>query len=313
MSEEFVISAAHCFHQRDQSHLQVVIGIDNLGQYKTALIRNITKIHMMPNYRYDEFYYDLALVQMEKIDFGNTSRPICLPRQPDDNVDKRVQRPVTFAGWGYLSKNTASSNLVSTNLTIFSQLECNETHSGDNIRFKVNQKLPRRFQESVLCADFKGGPRAGICNGDSGGPLFVRNYVSGGVYQSILIGIASGVVDASCGNPAIPDIFNRIEASETLAWIKEVIFKAGKISFYIVVVFLLSYLLPTAWSEWTEYSACSQRCGLGYKTRRRQCSTGDFNDCVGVDVQSLACNEGPCGEHQKNRKTKYRNESFLYL
>lgn len=227
LSSEYVISAAHCFHDRDLRRIQIVIGIDHLKNIKSALFRDIVKVHVMPDHIVGQFYFDVAIIQVQFIDASHF-RPICLPKQADESSgEKRVQRTVTFAGWGHAAKSEPSSKLVATNLTVYSQLRCNETHSSANLQNLVNPKLPRRFQKSVLCADYEGGGR-GICNGDSGGPLFVKDYISGGGFQATLVGIATGVIGGTCGDHKIPDVFNRIEASETLTWVKQVVFKPGE-------------------------------------------------------------------------------------
>lgn len=49
-----------------------------------------------------------------------------------------------------------------------------------------------------------------------------------------------------------------------------------------------------AWAEWSEFTSCSVSCGIGQKTRTRQCSTENTNDCYGTSEESQECLIVPC-------------------
>uniref|UniRef100_A0A1I8HEI0 Sema domain-containing protein n=1 Tax=Macrostomum lignano TaxID=282301 RepID=A0A1I8HEI0_9PLAT len=49
-----------------------------------------------------------------------------------------------------------------------------------------------------------------------------------------------------------------------------------------------------AWSAWSAWSACSQRCGTGSRSRRRQCRAEGAPTCQGDSQQRQPCNEQPC-------------------
>ena len=51
-----------------------------------------------------------------------------------------------------------------------------------------------------------------------------------------------------------------------------------------------------AWSEWSEWNACSKTCVGGYKTRSRKCDNpapqNDGEECRGVAEERESCQEG---------------------
>ena len=49
---------------------------------------------------------------------------------------------------------------------------------------------------------------------------------------------------------------------------------------------------PVLFSEWTDYSSCSDTCGQGVKIRTRECTQGACDSSDLVDT--VACNEGGC-------------------
>ena len=56
------------------------------------------------------------------------------------------------------------------------------------------------------------------------------------------------------------------------------------------------------WTAWSEWSACSQTCGTGLKTRHRQCGNPvpahGGKVCVGRDVDEQYCEDlAPCDHH----------------
>lgn len=226
ITNQHIVSAAHCFHPNNVAKLEdlrIVIGIDDLKDVDKATIRNIVSVKTMPKYQYGQFYYDVAVVQVESIKFNKNAWPICLPTKSNDNPDSRARETGVIAGWGKRSSfdEDGSSVLLSTVQTVYRQQKCDDTHDGSNLEPFMKRHLPNRFQISVMCAENENG-REGSCRGDSGGPFSIDEYQSDGKSKFYLIGIVTGVIGGSCGYAAVPDTFNRIEHSDTYDWIKRV-------------------------------------------------------------------------------------------
>lgn len=53
-----------------------------------------------------------------------------------------------------------------------------------------------------------------------------------------------------------------------------------------------------SWSLWESWSACSQECAKGYRSRKRTCAAMDGkstpNACRGTPVEYQDCNPQPC-------------------
>ena len=52
------------------------------------------------------------------------------------------------------------------------------------------------------------------------------------------------------------------------------------------------------WSEWSDWSLCSQSCGPGYKSKSRTCTnpapSGAGEKCSGESIERDECYKGPC-------------------
>lgn len=67
--------------------------------------------------------------------------------------------------------------------------------------------------------------------------------------------------------------------------------------FLIIIAFCVNYL--GLWGCWTEWSPCTVSCGVGQKTRTRECLTegsGESNDisCDGPDAEFETCEMPNC-------------------
>ena len=49
-----------------------------------------------------------------------------------------------------------------------------------------------------------------------------------------------------------------------------------------------------SWGLWQEWGSCSELCGGGNQKRIRVCNGGA--DCIGLDEESVPCNEDSCSE-----------------
>lgn len=69
----------------------------------------------------------------------------------------------------------------------------------------------------------------------------------------------------------------------------------------------LFYCLPLQingmWSEWSDWTSCSESCGRGTRRRYRKCNNPapiyGGKPCLGADGQQEYCNQPPCPVHGK--------------
>ncbi|XP_023238610.1 chymotrypsin-like elastase family member 2A [Centruroides sculpturatus] len=204
INENWILTAAHCLEDVSTPEFYVIwLGKFDVSKREDgAILRNISKYVVHPDFNIDTMKNDIALLKLSKpIDFeGNHSHitPICLA---DENftVDNRF---CVATGWGSLYPEGEGSNLLQVvSLPIIEQETC--------------KKLFARYYlivtSGMICAG-RGG--IGVCNGDSGGPLQCKK--NGKWYQ---VGITSWGV--GCAVPDVPDVFARV--SHYLSWINTVI------------------------------------------------------------------------------------------
>lgn len=65
-------------------------------------------------------------------------------------------------------------------------------------------------------------------------------------------------------------------------------------------------LSGTGWSSWEMWSACTQECAKGYRTRKRSCTNTDGKNiptaCRGSPVEYQDCNPQPCPGNTQAQK-----------
>ncbi|KAK6635564.1 hypothetical protein RUM44_000816 [Polyplax serrata] len=159
-----------------------------------------------PGYNPTTFVNDIAILRMEKpVTFTKLIRPVCLPIEPDLRTKDYVNRKPFIAGWGTLSFNGPSSDVLQQlQVPVVSEGECRRAFEP----FKTAV-----IDSRVVCAGYlRGGKDA--CKGDSGGPLMdyeFRNKL-GVFYQ---IGVVS--YGYKCAEPGFPGVYTRV--SKFADWI----------------------------------------------------------------------------------------------
>ncbi|XP_034484683.1 serine protease snake [Drosophila innubila] len=212
ISENFVLSAAHCTNDEGVAPKWVRIGglnlmIDEVSG--TSQIIAIQSISNFPSYRDDMYYHDIALLKLERnVMLTEFVRPIRLW------VNEEIPTSIAFAmGYGSTSFSKSMSNrLTHLNVTIVPNDECNR----DLPSFA---ETPDGIIASQICAqDFV--LSRDTCQGDSGGPLQLnlpgrrRRYIH---YH--LIGITSYGVFCRSSFPSVyTRVFTYLDWIEQLAW-----------------------------------------------------------------------------------------------
>ncbi|KAH8369417.1 hypothetical protein KR009_010318 [Drosophila setifemur] len=212
ISENFVLTAAHCTAIYDAAPKWVRIGDLNLvteeRTVQPQLVR-IGEIFTQPKYNKELYYNDIALLKLEQeVELTAYVRPIRLWVFPE------LPTTIAFAmGYGATSFAKAMTNrLTNLNLTIVPNTECND-------ELPSLSETPNGVLESQICAQDYILNRD-TCQGDSGGPLQLnlpgRRRRERVHYH--LIGITSyGVFCRS----SYPSIYTRV--SSYLDWIEQTV------------------------------------------------------------------------------------------
>ncbi|XP_053324640.1 transmembrane protease serine 6 isoform X1 [Spea bombifrons] len=204
VSDRWILSAAHCFHQ--ESYSSPDVWTVSLG--KVRLSRNspkemsfkVTRLVIHPFYDDESHDYDVALVLLDHA-VPLTSphvQPVCLPASnhhfPTGNI-------CWVTGWGAVTEDGPTSDtLQKVDLQLISQDICSELY-----RYQIS---PRMF-----CAGYRDGSKD-ACLGDSGSPLVCKEP-GGRWFQAGLVSWGAG-----CGIPKYFGVYSRI--TRLVGWIKNV-------------------------------------------------------------------------------------------
>jgi len=205
ISDEWVMTAAHCAD--GASYFDIMAGAHNVRASSEPHRIEITSFEGQTHPEWDSssLYADIALVHLpEKVTFSEYIRPSCLPPASDAN-EEYVGQLTTPVGWGKNADNaggiTPDLNMVE-DLPVITRDSCADYYGGI-------------IYSGIMCIDAAGGK--GVCNGDSGGTLNIRQTEGGNKWTQV--GVTSFVSSAGCesGNP---HGFSRV--AEHLEWIETV-------------------------------------------------------------------------------------------
>ncbi|XP_060531061.1 trypsin-1-like [Cylas formicarius] len=203
LSPDYVLSAAHCFGEPDQtSNYRVVAGILNLNDVNVGeQIRNIKKISNHELYPGNDVAapHDIAVVELlDPLSYSATIKPALLPAPNQEYTGL-----ATLSGWGSTEKLVAQPNTLQyVDLPVISIEECN-----DNINKAIFGTNPLDLENNV-CTGSAAHEMA--CSGDSGGPLAINGTVIGVVSWGI----------SGCGTDLNPPTVY-VKVSKYIDWIGE--------------------------------------------------------------------------------------------
>ena len=108
---EYVITAAHCFVDKNGDHppnpspdeVLIAFGLDDIKNINATFLqiqkRQIKEVIYHKNYTYPRAYYDLCIVQLDvPVKLGLTVYPICLPDAANPNADSMNGYFTTLGG-----------------------------------------------------------------------------------------------------------------------------------------------------------------------------------------------------------------------
>ncbi len=236
ISNQWVLTAAHCVVDYGETLESVVVGYGSIYQSKLKMVES-AKIIANPQYETDE-KGDLALIKLKEPLTDATWIPIANPE-----AEQKATAPgskLTVTGWGALwdfagfeqamyirngRKMVSPRKLLTTNellspdqlrqvdIELIATDECAESYKafGDATEDALD------ITANEMCAGSPAGAKDS-CYGDSGGPLVAPADNAQGYVQ---VGVVSWGVQ--CGNPALPGVYSRI--SQFDAWLRDTMAK----------------------------------------------------------------------------------------
>ena len=208
ISDEWVLSAAHCFYGKNDSkslnHTEVVIGSTYLRLAEGQAIHKGLEVTVHPGYHPNTSeHLDLALIHVKgggliQKNQNFTSSAITLNTQKQVPVSGS-NATVSGYGTGYQKFPIPNWNLKTTDIKIEEDAVCEKLYEG-------------AFDSNDLCAGDPSG-KTGACFGDSGGPLVI-----GQGKDRIQVGVVSRGL--KCAAKDTPKIYVRV--SSFIPWIKKV-------------------------------------------------------------------------------------------
>jgi len=187
ISDEYVMTAAHCAD--GASYFNILAGAHDVRASSEPHRVEITSYEGFthPNWDPNTLENDIALVRLpEKIEFNDYIRPACLP-PAEDETNGYVGELTTPVGWG---KNADSAGGITPKLQMVEDLPVIDNPTCDQTYGII--------YDGIMCIDSSDGK--GVCNGDSGGSLNMRQDAENKWTQ---VGVASFVSSAGCesGDP----------------------------------------------------------------------------------------------------------------
>jgi len=166
ISEDWVVTAAHCCDGMSASSLGVAVGSHHLNKPDKDQ-ENIAVAKIVMHESYDDWTVenDICLLQLEKAaTLGKHVGTISLPNQ-NDEYDEGTTCTVT--GWGAVKEGGHLANkLQKVDVPVVSDENCRSAYGDSEIA------------DSMICAGLDAGGKDS-CQGDSGGPFMCGDELSG--------------------------------------------------------------------------------------------------------------------------------------
>ncbi|XP_031836778.1 trypsin-7-like [Nomia melanderi] len=193
ISEQWVITAAHCVQRAFVPLISIKAGSSNLRENGIIVEAEEIISHEMYDPRNSD--YDIALIRLKKpLEYDSKVRPILLAPVAD-YYQAGTKAMVT--GWGVTKSNGQLSNqLRKVEVPLVSNTDCAELYGF------------RPITQRMICAGYVNFGGKDACQGDSGGPM---------VQHDKLIGIVSWGI--GCARPSFPGVYTRITVLRS--WITE--------------------------------------------------------------------------------------------
>ncbi|XP_013413510.1 chymotrypsinogen A [Lingula anatina] len=198
ISNQWVLTAAHCVERSRPSSVQIVLGEHHQAEDSGIEVKmSVSKIIEHPQYNGNGagFPNDIALLKLsEAVSYSSEIQPACLPASTDDFLGNN---DCWITGWG-LTQGTGDDQVLNElNIKVLSNDECESKWGSSYIN------------SGHICL---GNGVAGACNGDSGGPLSCK------VGQRYVVAGATSWGISGCKTEGYPSVYTR--TSQFVDWIR---------------------------------------------------------------------------------------------
>lgn len=183
INDRQIISAAHCVKGQVAAFDSVVCGAHNRILEGGHQKRNIAKMEAHDNFNFQDLGDDVSIITVsEPFDLSDPNcQPIEMFRAADTAIS--VNTVCNTTGWGLTSGGGLfpPNALQWVQIPVISEEEC-------------KQKFGDVITDGMICA---GGPGAGSCNGDSGGPFVCPDSTGNGKLAGIVSFGVQGCKDST--------------------------------------------------------------------------------------------------------------------
>ncbi|XP_069591780.1 transmembrane protease serine 9-like [Ranitomeya imitator] len=209
ISNQWVLSAAHCFEQaQPMSNYGVQLGAYSLSlDNPNSVSVKIDSVYNHPDYTSSAHTWDIALVKLDgPVSYTKYIMPICLPAA-STTFPNGMECWVT--GWGnidYYENLPSPETLQNVKVPLIDHQTCDEMYHIDS----DGSSSYTIVDNTMICAGYTEGGKDS-CQGDSGGPLVCK--VNGVWYQPGIVSWGSG-----CALPNRPGVYTLVTAYQS--WIQ---------------------------------------------------------------------------------------------
>ncbi|CAD7084448.1 unnamed protein product [Hermetia illucens] len=210
ISSRIILTAAHCVTE-DRNQIVAERIVVRLGQYlliggSTVKEFRVYKVIRHEDYSPSNFKNDIAIIKLgTEVAFNEYIQPACLWDKFATDLSAIVNKEGYVVGWGFNEEDLLSDVLSQAILPIVSLMTCLESNRA---------YFGGVLTDKTFCAGSRNG--TSVCNGDSGGGLFIR---INGIFR--LRGIVSQTVariDKSVCDPNHYVVFT--DSAQYLDWIE---------------------------------------------------------------------------------------------
>lgn len=191
INDRYVLTAAHCTHNKKASELIVLLGDHDLlsSDDTENEVLDVKKITNHPGFSFRTGLHDISLLELERpVEITSNIRPACFASP----ANRYVGSTATVSGWGAIVEGGAMYPLLQkVDLPMVSLDYCKQAFGW------------KLVLDTSLCVGIREGGKDS-CQGDSGGPLVWKQN-----NRRYLIGIVS--YGFGCALPDTPSLYTRVD------------------------------------------------------------------------------------------------------